>query len=61
MPRIPNREVEDDFDDYEDFSIADDDPQDRRGHKLPAREHRRERDWEEARRDKWKRQNREDY
>lgn len=61
MPRIPNREVEDDFDDYEDFSIADDDQRDRRGHKLPAREHRRERDWEEARRDKWKRQHRDDY
>ena len=60
MPRIPNHEVEDDFDDYEDFSIDDDDPRDRRGHKLPAKEHRRERDWEEQRRDKWNRRYRDD-
>ena len=61
MPRIPNREVEDDFDDYEDFSINEDDPRDRRGRKLPAREHRKNKDWEEARRDHWNRKYRDDH
>lgn len=61
MPRIPNREVEDDFDDYEDFSIDDDDPRDKHGRKIPAKEHRRNKDYEEARRDHWRRRNRDDY
>lgn len=61
MPRIPNREAEDDFDDYEDFNIDDDDPRDRAGRRLPAKEHRKLRDWEEERRDKWQRRNRDDY
>ena len=61
MPRIPNREVEEDFDDYEDFSINEDDPRDRRGRKLPAREHRKNKDWEEARRDHWNRKYRDDH
>ncbi len=61
MPRIPNREVEDDFDDYDDFSIDDDEPRDRNGRKLPPKEHRREKGWEEARRDHWRRKNRDDY
>jgi hypothetical protein len=60
MPRIPNREVEDDFDDYEEFPIHDDDPRDKHGRRLPAKEHRRERDWEEQRRDKWNRRYRDD-
>lgn len=61
MPRIPNREVEDDFDDYEDFSVDQDDPTDRAGRKLPAKEHRKNRDWEEARKDHWRRKFRDDY
>ena len=61
MPRIPNREVEDDFDDYEDFSVDHDDPTDRAGRRLPAKEHRKNRDWEEARREHWRKQNRDDY
>ena len=55
MPRIPNREVEDDFADYEDFSIDDDDPRDRTGKRITPKEHRRDREWEEQRRDKWRR------
>ena len=61
MPRIPNREVEDDFDDYEDFSINEDDPTDRTGNRLPPREHRKERSWEEARRDHWNRRYRDEH
>ena len=61
MPRIPNREVEDDFDDYEEFSVDDDDLRNRRGQKLPAKEHRRNRDLDEARRDHWRRKFRDDY
>jgi hypothetical protein len=55
MPRIPNREVEDDFADYEDFSIEEDDPRDRHGRRLSPEEHRKVREWEEQRRAKWRR------
>ena len=57
MPRIPNREVEDDFDDYEDFSIENDEPRDRHGRRLPKEDH----DWEEQRRNQWRKRNRDDY
>ena len=60
MPRIPNREAEEDFDDYEEFSVESDDPTDRVGRKLPAWERRKERSWEEARRDHWNRRYRDD-
>lgn len=53
MPRIPTHQVEDEWED-DDFQIDEDDPQDRRGRRLPAKEHRRERDWEEQRREKWR-------
>ena len=57
MPRIPNREVEDDFDDYEDFSIENDEPRDRHGRRLPKEDQ----DWEEQRRNQWRKRNRDDY
>ena len=61
MPRIPNREVEDDFDDYDDFNIDDDDQTDRMGRRVPAKEHRKNRDWEDARKQAWQKRNRDDY
>ena len=58
MPRIPTHQYNDDeWDDPEDFNIEDDDPRDRFGRKKP----RQERDWEEQRREKWNRRNRDDY
>ncbi len=61
MPRIPTHQVDDDWDDPDDFNIDEDDHQNRHGHKIPAKEHRKNRDWEEARRDHWNRRNRDDH
>jgi len=56
MPRIPNREVEDDFDDYEDFNIEPDEPPDRTGRRVQ----RQDRDWEEQRREQWRKRHRDE-
>ncbi len=61
MPRIPTHQYDDEWDSDDDFNIEDDDHTDRRGRKIPAKEHRKNRDWEEARRDHWNRRNRDDY
>jgi hypothetical protein len=57
MPRIPNHQYDDEWDDPEEFDIEHDDPKDRFGRKMP----RQERDWEEQRREQWRKRNREDY
>jgi len=61
MPRIPTHQYDDEWDDPDEFNIEDDDAQDRRGHKIPAKEHRKNRDWEEQRRDAWRKRYRDDY
>ena len=38
MPRIPNHQINDDWDDPDDFEIQEDEPRDRLGRKLPRRE-----------------------
>ena len=57
MPRIPTHQYDDEWDDPEDFNIEHDDPQDRFGRKKP----REERQWEEQRREQWRKRNRDDY
>ena len=58
MPRIPNRQIPDEWDyDDEDIGIEDDEPKDRRGRRLP----REDREWEERRRDQWRKRPQEDY
>ena len=37
MPRIPTHQVEDDWEDFDDFNIEHDEPQDRLGRRLPRR------------------------
>lgn len=57
MPRIPTHQLNDDWEDPEEFEIQDDDPRDRLGRKKP----RQERDWEEQRREQLRKRNRDDY
>ena len=59
MPRIPTRQVEDDWDDFYDDepSIEHDDPRDRHGRRLPKED----RAWEEQRRNQWQKRHRDDY
>jgi hypothetical protein len=53
MPRIPDHQIIDEWEDDE-FEIRDDNPRDRKGHKIPARESREDLDWEKRRREKWR-------
>jgi hypothetical protein len=57
MPRIPNHQHDDEWDDPEEFDIEHDDPRDRLGRKKS----REERHWEEQRREQWRKRNRDDY
>jgi hypothetical protein len=56
MPRIPNHQYSDDWEDPNELDIEDDDPKDRLGRKKP----RQEREWEEAQREQWRKRNREE-
>ena len=53
MPRIPTRQVEDDWNDYNDDepTIEHDEPRDRHGRRLPKED----KQWEEQRRRQWRR------
>jgi hypothetical protein len=56
MPRIPTHQVEDDWEDPNDFDIEHDDPHDRLGRKMP----REEREREVQRREVWRKRYREE-
>ena len=60
MPRIPTHQIDDDWEDPDELNIDDDDPTDRAGRRIPAKEHRKLRDWEEQRREVWRKRNREE-
>jgi hypothetical protein len=57
MPRIPNHQYTDDWEDPDELNIEEDDHQDRLGRKKP----RQERDWEEARREQLRKRHRDEY
>ena len=57
MPRIPTHQVEDDWEDPDEFDIEDDDPRDRLGRRLP----RQEREQDLQRRESLRKRHRDDY
>lgn len=58
MPKIPRNRYNDndDWDDPNEFEIEDDEPKDRHGRRLP----REDREFEERRRDQWRKRNRDE-
>lgn len=60
MPRIPTSQYEDDWEDPDELNIENDEPVDRAGRRIPAREHRKLRTWEEQQREAWRKRNREE-
>lgn len=61
MPRIPTHQYEDDWDNDDDFNIEDDEPRNSKGQRVNPKQHRKDREWEEARRDAWRKRHRDDY
>lgn len=61
MPRIPTHQYDDEWGDPDELEIEDDEPRNRRGQKIPRRAREQNRDWEEARKEHWRRRSRDDY
>jgi hypothetical protein len=58
MPRIPTHQIDDDWEDPDEFNIEHDDPRDRLGRKMPRDERERE---VERRERQWRKRHKDDY
>jgi hypothetical protein len=58
VPKIPNHQIIDDnWEDPEEFNIETDEPTDRAGRKITLKPPREDREWEEKRRNLWRKRN----